>query len=351
MASHSCLMPATCRQPGSWWPWVAQGGHCLAGDTWPRPSCSQLGTAFMIVMGKSAGEGGGDGGIDKGVPPLPQHSALLPSHRTFIEDRNGAWVAGDCPESAGEWGAGQAEVVVLGGPGAVEVRAAAVLGPLLQVPLAARDWAPLGTPCRPWHSSTSSAAASINTKVCKSLSSVRCCQGTGAGARESDCPVALLGPHQCQGVTRGCWPGAPVSPDRSPRRHRRHHLGRAMVGVGGHAGAQETCGTPCPITSPTLPAIPPMLPPYLCGSRASRLAAHRTCTGTASHCWRSLTQPPHAWGSRPPGEGKGQGWGHLCYALARQGCGMHSRVQSSTPMCRVRDAVVLMEGTPSPEVQ
>lgn len=168
--SQSCLMPATCRQEGSWWPWVAQGEHCLAGDTLPRPSCSQLGTGFMILIGKSAGKGGGDGGIDKGVAPLPQHSTLLPAHRTFIEDRTGAWMAGDCPESAGAWGAGQAEVVVLGGPGAVEVRPAAVLGPLFQIPLAARDWAPPGTPCQPWRSSPSSAAASINTKVRKSLS-------------------------------------------------------------------------------------------------------------------------------------------------------------------------------------
>lgn len=44
-------------------------------------------------------------------------------------------MAGDCPESAGALGAGQAEVVVLGGPGAVDVRAAAVLGPLFEVPL------------------------------------------------------------------------------------------------------------------------------------------------------------------------------------------------------------------------
>lgn len=56
---------------------VAQGKHCLARDTLPRPSCSQLGTGFMILMGKSAGKGGGDGGIDEGVPPLPQHSSLL----------------------------------------------------------------------------------------------------------------------------------------------------------------------------------------------------------------------------------------------------------------------------------
>lgn len=34
--------------------------------------------------------------------------------------------------------------------------------------------------------------------------------------------------------------------------------------------------------------------------------------------------------------GEGQGWGHHCHALARQGCGMHRGVQSSTPMCRVR---------------
>lgn len=228
MASQSSVMPATSRQPGSWWPWVAQGEHCLAGDTLPRLICSQLGTGFMILMGESAGEGGADGGIDKAVPPLPQHSALLPAHRTFVEDRTGAWMARDCPESAGAWGAGQGEVVVLGDPGAVEVRAAAVLGPLFQVPLAAQDWT--GTSHRPWRSSPSSAAASINTKVCKSLSSVQCCQGTGAGARKSDSPVALLGPCQCLGFTRGCWPGAPVSPDRSPRRHRRHHLGRVIWG-------------------------------------------------------------------------------------------------------------------------
>lgn len=182
-------------------------------------------------MGKSAGKGGGDGGIDKGVPPLPQHSSLLPAHRTFIEDRTGAWVAGDCPESAGAWGAGQAEVVVLGGPGAVGVRAAVVLGPLFEVLLAAWDWASPGSPHQPWCLSPSSAAASIKTKVCKSLSSVRCCQGTGAGAWESHSPVALLGPCQCQGFTQDCWPGAPVSPDRSPRRHRRHHLGRVMLWV------------------------------------------------------------------------------------------------------------------------
>lgn len=99
MASQSCLMPATCRQPGSWWPWVAQREHCLAGDTLPRPSCSQLGAGFIILIRKSAGKGGGDGGIgptgiDKGVAPLPQHSTLLPTYRTFIEDRTGAWVVG-----------------------------------------------------------------------------------------------------------------------------------------------------------------------------------------------------------------------------------------------------------------
>lgn len=95
-------------------------------------------------------------------------------------------------------------------------------------------WGAPGTPRQPRSSLPSSAAASINTKVFESLSSVRCCQGTGAGVREPGCPVALPGACRCRGgVTQGCWPGAPVAPDRSPHQHRRHHLGRAMVWVRG----------------------------------------------------------------------------------------------------------------------
>lgn len=36
-ASRSHLALATRRQLACWWPWVAEGGHCLAGDTSPRP--------------------------------------------------------------------------------------------------------------------------------------------------------------------------------------------------------------------------------------------------------------------------------------------------------------------------
>lgn len=118
------------------------------------------------------------------------HSTAPCSHLTepLLKTGLGHWWLGNCPESAGAWGAGQAEVVVLGDPGAEEGRAAVVLGPLFEVPPAAQDWASPGTPCRPWRSSPSSAAASINTKVCKSLSSVGAARAQGLGHRSWTLP-------------------------------------------------------------------------------------------------------------------------------------------------------------------
>lgn len=192
----------------------------------------------------------------------------------------------------------------------MEVGAAAVPGPLSQVLMAMGVWGAPGTPRQPRSSLPSSAAALINTKVFESLSSVRCCQGAAAGVREPGCPVAPLGACRCRGgshkVVGQAFPSLQIV----------HNISTVGITWGERlrgCGGQGRCGTPSPTTfaHPTHYAPPVPVSPYLCGSCASRCAAHRTCTGTASRCWRSLTRPPRAWGSRPPGEGEGQGWGAL----------------------------------------
>lgn len=91
---------------GAGGPGWQRGGTAWSGGHRQDQGCSRLGTGFMVLVRKSAGEGAVDGGVDKGVRPLPLHSTPLPSHSTFIEDRTGARVvvAKACPNLLGPGG-------------------------------------------------------------------------------------------------------------------------------------------------------------------------------------------------------------------------------------------------------
>lgn len=160
------------------------------------------------------------------------------------------------------------------------------------------------------------------------------------------------------GVTQGCWPGAPVAPDRSPRQRHRHHLETVMAWGRG----DRTCGTPSPIASP-LPCPPCPLcshpsilvwQPCIQTRCPSYLHRHRITLLEKSDSATSCLGFTTTWGDH-----KGQGWGH-CWAPQSATVPWPGRAVACTVGCRAAPRCAgCCEGcwwcpwrvAPSPEVQ